>query len=245
MIKNVLKALRANILIGFFLTIPIVATILIFNFLFKLATDWLPKGHIPEYVVNYGKGYPLRVATLIAVLAALYLVGFLARCLIGRKLYQLGDRFITHIPVVKNIYIAIRQVSEALFTQRKTLFKEVVLIQYPRKGLYSLAFVTAEVPALLSIHMQSDSSDCISLFIPTTPNPTSGLIILVPRSETILLEISVTAALTYVMSAGAVRPGSEQTDTSTMLDRLELWLKQGEESGDPPSPRLRRTSRSQ
>jgi len=238
--KRLLKGIRANILVGFFLTVPVLATVFIFRFLLKLATDWPPDWWFPEWLREAGKGYPLRVLVLILIIIAFYLIGLLTRNFFGRWLYRVGEKILISIPFVKGIYLPVRQISESLFTQRKTLFKEVVLIQYPRKGLYSIAFVTATVPGPVAEDMGKKKEPCVSLFIPTTPNPTSGLLILVPRSETIPLSMPVAEALTFVMSAGAVRPDRPGDDRPTLLDKLESWLKHDEEPGpgedDVPAP---------
>jgi len=229
-----LKSIRANILVGFFLMIPVVATILIFNFLLKLATNWPVMNVFPEWLHNVWKGYPLRILTLLLIVILLYAVGLMTRNFFGRKLYQLGDKILMRIPLVKGIYVSVRQISESLFTQRKTLFKEVVLIQYPRKGLYSIAFVTAIVPPAIAKNMGKGNTECVSLFIPTTPNPTSGLLILVPRSEVLPLQMPVGDALTFVMSAGAVISGSDSS-RPTLLDKLESWLSHDDSTGENPN----------
>lgn len=231
MFTKFFRSIRANILVGLFLTIPVVATILIFNFLFKLATSWLPEDAFPEFK-TIGHGYPLRILTLLTILVVFYLLGLLTRNFLGRRLYQIGDKLLARIPFIKGIYISVRRISEAFFTQRKTLFKEVALVEYPRKGLYSLAFVTAYVPPALARNIVGEKTDesCLSLFIPTTPNPTSGILILVPKSEVIPLKIPVADAITFVMSAGAVGPGGQGDVRPTLLDKLETWLKHGDDS---------------
>jgi uncharacterized membrane protein len=223
-------SIRANILVGFFLTIPVVATVLIFNFVFRLTTSWLPKTILPD-LQHVWNGYLLRLITLLATILILYLVGVLTRNFMGRRLYRLGDTLLARIPLIRNIYISVRQVSAALFTQRKTLFKQVVLIEYPRKGLYSLAFSTAEVPSAMTAQFPGiePGEACISLFVPTTPNPTSGVLLVVPRREVTPLHIPIADALTFVMSAGAVAPGENSNPGApTLLDKLESWLGHGE-----------------
>jgi uncharacterized membrane protein len=229
---RLLKSLRANILVGIVLTIPVVATVLIFDFLFRLATNWLPDNAFPRLQVVWN-GYLLRFITLIAVLIFFYITGLLVRNFLGRRLYGLGDRILGRIPLIKNIYVTVRQVSASLFTQRKGLFKEVVLIQYPRKGLYSLAFITATAPENITQVIcggnREPTQDCVSVFIATTPNPTSGVFILVPRAETVPLQVSVPDALTFIMSAGAVHPGQTGVSEPTLLDKLEIWLSHRED----------------
>lgn len=225
MLRKVLHSVRANILVGFVLTIPIVATVLVFDFLLSLATNWLPPDTFPTLRPILG-GYLLRFLTLLAIVALLYLVGLLVRNIIGRRLYQVGDMLLTRIPLFKNIYRSMRQISEALFTQRKTLFQKVVLIEYPRRGLHSIAFVTARLPAEFSRHLPggSDTTRAVSLFVPTTPNPTSGVLILAREEDIVELGVPVHEALTFVMSAGAVHPDIPGTLRPTLLDKLEAWL---------------------
>jgi uncharacterized membrane protein len=233
MFRNLSKSIRANLMVGVVLTVPVVATILIFDFLFRITTNWLPAEAFPQLRTVLG-GYLLRFLTLLAVLLFFYVIGLLARNFLGRRLYQLGDRVLARIPFIRNIYVSVRQISASLFTQRKTLFKEVVLVEYPRKGLYSIAFVTATAPVRIASMINSEASrednDCVSLFIATTPNPTSGIFILVPKSDIMPLNIPVTDALTFIMSAGAVPPGESGDHAPTLLDKLEAWLKHGEES---------------
>lgn len=231
MFTKFLRSIRANILVGLFLTVPVVATILIFNFLFKLATNWLPEDAFPELKTIW-HGYPLRILTLLTILVVFYLLGLLTRNFLGRRLYLIGDKLLARIPFIKGVYLSVRRISESLFTQRKTLFKEVVLVQYPRKGLYSIAFVTASVPPSIARNLVGENTDvpCVSLFIPTTPNPTSGILILVPRTEVMPLKIPVADALTFVMSGGAVSPGVQGDVRPTLLDKLEVWLKHGDDS---------------
>lgn len=225
------RQVRANILVGFFLAVPIVATVLIFNFLFGLATGWLPEAVFPELRTTWYGQLLLKVVTLGAILLALGLIGLLTRNILGRRLFQYSDAVLARIPVIKGIYISVRQISQSLFTQRKTLFKEVVLVEYPRKGLYSLAFITARVPEQIArnINGREGGEECVSLFIATTPNPTSGVLILLPRSKTTPLDIPVADALTFIMSAGAVSPDEKGTAAPTLLDKLEAWLRQSDE----------------
>jgi len=236
MIKGIAKRIRANILVGFFLTVPIVATVLIFNFLFDLATGWLPTSIMPALRSTWPGKLLLQVITLLAILIACGLVGLLTRNILGRHLFRFSDTLLGRIPVIKGIYVSVRQISESLFTQRKTLFKEVVMVEYPRKGLHSLAFVTARVPDDLAGNLTKsrDRSECVSIFIPTTPNPTSGVLILLPRSETTAIDMDVGEALTFIMSAGAVSPGEKGSAAPTLLDKLEAWLRQSDE---PPPQR--------
>ncbi|MFN2168992.1 MAG: DUF502 domain-containing protein [Anaerolineae bacterium] len=232
MLVKLSRRIRANILVGFFLTVPIVATVLIFHFLFGLATGWLPEAVLPAFQTTWYGKVALRIITLLAILAVLGFIGLLTRNIMGRRMFQLGDAVLQRIPLIKGIYVSVRQISESLFTQRKTLFKEVVMVEYPRQGLHSLAFVTARVPSQVAARLRGrkGNEECVSLFIPTTPNPTSGVLILLPRSQTIPLDLPVSEGLTFIMSAGAVVPGDKGVPAPTLLDKLEAWLRQGDDA---------------
>lgn len=227
MTNRFFKAISNNVLVGIFLTVPVVVTILIFNFMFNVTTNWLPERWFQPLRANWYGKYTIQFLTLMAILCIFFLVGLFVRNFFGRQLYRLGDKILSKIPVIKSIYISVRQISESLFTQRKTLFKEVVLVEYPRKGLFSLAFITAYAPPSITntITAGQNNERCISLFISTTPNPTSGVFIFARESEIIRLKLPVADALTFIMSAGAVIPGQNGIDAPTLLDKLESWLK--------------------
>ncbi len=227
MLRATLRSIRDSILVGLVLIIPVVATVFVFNAIINLTTNWLLESTWLKPYRQGWTGFQLRILTLLATIVVLYFIGLLARNVVGRRMYRSADRVIGRIPFIKSIYITVRQISASLFTQQKTLFKEVVLVEYPRKGLFSMAFVTADAPGSISAKI-ADSPDpecCVSLFIPTTPNPTSGLLILARRSDLIPLHMHVSDALTFIMSGGAVAPGKEGDTSPTLLDKLESWIR--------------------
>jgi len=137
---------RTNILIGLFLLAPLVGTLLIINLILTFISNrMVPSGWLTsEYAILY------RIAALIVVVAALYFVGLLTRNFIGQKIYRLADGILTRIPVISSVYTSIRQISASLVSTQSALFKEVVAVQHPRLGLYSIGFVTACVPEIIS-----------------------------------------------------------------------------------------------
>ncbi|MFT5241668.1 MAG: putative membrane protein [Candidatus Promineifilaceae bacterium] len=222
MFKSVSTSIRANILVGVVLTIPIVTTLWILDLLITFATDWilaLAGEHYQTLSAGWA-GYAVRLLALLALLIVFYGVGVLVRSFLGRRLYALGDRIMGRIPIVKRVYLLMRQISESVFTQRDTLFKEVVLVEYPRKGLKALAFVTAPANEQLGEIVK----DHVSLFIPTTPNPTSGIFIIAPRAEVTPVNMAVTDAIAFIISSGAVGPGTKSPTSPSLLDKLENWL---------------------
>jgi len=227
---------RTNILIGLFLLAPLVGTLLIINLILTFISNRLvPSGWLTsEYAILY------RIAALIVVVAALYFVGLLTRNFIGQKIYRLADGILTRIPVISSVYTSIRQISESLASTQNTLFKEVVAVQHPRLGLYSIGFVTARAPEIISSKIDPNpavAGDILCVFVPTAPNPTSGFLLMVPRREVIYLDISVPAAMRMVISGGAVSPRQDETVSRlTLLDHIEAWLKRGESAPSPPEP---------
>ena len=242
---RVARSLRVNILVGLLLVTPLAATIVVIQFLVRLATGWMPTVMIPLFE-RIPRESVQRLLVFVFSLAMLYLFGLLTRNIIGRRLYRIGDWLLARIPVVRGIYNAASRILEALFSQRKTLFKHAVLLEYPRRGIYSVAFVTAVLPRSIARAAadREPEEEWVALFVPTTPNPTSGVLICAPRSETVPLPMPVQDVMTFVMSAGAVSQ-DEAAGRRNLLDRIEEWLRAdadgsrpvpaAPEAGDPPA----------
>ncbi len=141
---------------------------------------------------------------IIAVTLAVLLIGLLVNNYLGRRLYSVYDRFLTRIPLFNKIYTALKQIGEALFASERTVFRAVGMIEYPRRGLWSLVFITEspneEMHAIAGERLRS-------VFLPTTPNPTSGFLLMVPEKDLTALAISVEEGLKMVISGGAIVPG--------------------------------------
>jgi uncharacterized membrane protein len=224
--SSITRTIRNNIIVGLILVTPIVITGFIVNFLFRTTTKWVINFVPKPWLDNY-PAILFQVAALVIVLITFFLIGFLTRNFLGKRLYQLGDMVLGRIPFINKIYISIRQLSEAIVDQSQTMFQEVVLVEYPRKGIYSMGFVTASVPETLNRFMPPDgqTNHRLAVFIATTPNPTSGFFIFIPRSEAIVVPLSVADAMKLVVSAGAVYPGAISIDNRpTLLDKLETWI---------------------
>ena len=140
---------------------------------------------------------------VIVMLAALLLTGMFAANIVGQWWLRQGGRLLHRIPIVKSIYSSVKQVSDTLFSSSGNAFREAVLVQYPRQGSWTIAFVTGKPGGEAAEHL---SGDYLSLYVPTTPNPTSGFFLMVPRSDVIALRMSVDEALKYIISMGVVAP---------------------------------------
>ena len=142
---------------------------------------------------------------VIVMLVALLLTGVFAANIVGQWWLGQGSRLLNHIPIVKSIYSSVKQVSDTLFSSSGNAFREAVLVQYPRQGSWTIAFVTGKPGGEAATHLHGDY---LSLYVPTTPNPTSGFFLMVPRADVIALAMSVDEALKYVISMGVVAPPS-------------------------------------
>jgi uncharacterized membrane protein len=140
---------------------------------------------------------------VIVMLAGLLLTGVFAANMVGQWWLRQGSRLLRRIPIVKSIYSSVKQVSDTLFSSSGNAFREAVLVQYPRAGSWTIAFVTGKPGGEAAEHLQGDY---VSLYVPTTPNPTSGFFLMAPRADVIALKMSVDEALKYIISMGVVAP---------------------------------------
>lgn len=140
---------------------------------------------------------------VIVMVLALLLTGMFATNIVGQWWLAQGSRLLNRIPIVKSIYSSVKQVSDTLFSSSGNAFREAVMVQYPREGAWTIAFVTGRPGGEAAEHLRGDY---LSLYVPTTPNPTSGFFLMVPRADVIALEMSVDEALKYIISMGVVAP---------------------------------------
>lgn len=140
---------------------------------------------------------------VVLVFSALLITGALVSNVAGRWWFKQWDRLFTHIPVFKSIYNSVKKVSDTLFSSNGNAFRTAMLVQYPRAGVWTIAFQTGTPGGEVATHL---GADMVSVYVPTTPNPTSGFFLILPRAEVIELNMSVDEALTYVISMGSVAP---------------------------------------
>ena len=143
---------------------------------------------------------------VLVMVAGLLLTGVFAANIFGQWWLRQGDRLMGRIPIVKGIYSSVKQVSDTLFSSNGQAFREAVLVQYPRQGSWTIAFVTGRPGGELVTYL---NADYLSVYVPTTPNPTSGFFLMMPRADVVELRMSVDEALKYVISMGVVSPGAE------------------------------------
>lgn len=205
MTRSVLKLiLRRYLIAGLLVWLPIIATVLVVRFILDLMDQTLlllPRSVRPEVLLG------VHIPGFGAVLAVLLLLatGLLVTNIIGRSLVRVWEDVLNRIPFVRAVYGGVKSFSTTILSNSGNSFKKVLLIEYPRAGLWSIGFQTA-ADVRLSRAQGAEPQVCV--FIPTTPNPTSGFIVLVPRSQTIELELSVEAAMKMIVTLGVVMPAA-------------------------------------
>jgi uncharacterized membrane protein len=200
--------LRAYFLTGVIVTAPITITIfLVWQFLTFLDTHvagLLPARYNPETYLPFS----LPGLGLLLMLAFLTIVGMLTANFAGRALVRMGERLLSRMPVVRSLYGTLKQIFETVLAQKSRSFREVVLVEYPRRGLGAIGFVTG--PTRGEIQARSPE-EMVNVFLPTTPNPTSGFLLFVPRRDLIHLDMSVEDGMKLVISGGIVGPAADDT----------------------------------
>jgi len=211
--KSLLARWRANFFTGLIIILPGLITFGLLYWLFGSVTNvtdkllfFLKYRLDPKYIYQSGTSGPMIwywswLAILLAVIL-ICLVGLAARNYFGKKLIEWADTGLMHIPLLNKINGANKQVNDALVTGNKNSFKTVVLIQFPHSGSYSLGFLTSEDA---EIRVNPDEK-LVCVFVPTTPNPTSGFLMLVPDAKVTRLKMSVADGLKYIISLGAIAP---------------------------------------
>jgi uncharacterized membrane protein len=199
--------LRNKFLTGLLVILPAFITILLVRFSFGLFQNlfagpfaFLSKILGLEKKVTY---YLSGVLGLLSLLIITYLMGLVVTNVIGKKTIQLGEKLLSKVPLVWNIYHSSKQLLESISVSGKNAFRQVVLVEYPRKGIYTLGFLTSDAGGEVQMLTEKET---VNIFVPTTPNPTSGVLIIVPKEELIPLSMSIEEGIKVVVSGGMVVP---------------------------------------
>ncbi|MFA9285182.1 MULTISPECIES: DUF502 domain-containing protein [unclassified Comamonas] len=202
-----MASLRKWLLTGLLVIVPGVITVWVLNWIIGTLDQTLlilPQHWQPDEVL----GYHIPGFGVVLTLAILLIVGGIASNFVGRKLVAWGDALVSRIPVVRSIYSSVKQVSDTLFSESGNAFRTAVMVQWPHPGMWTIGFVTGAPSGELDSHLRQnpDSADTafVSVYVPTTPNPTGGYLVMVPKRDCIELNMSVDAALKYIVSMGVV-----------------------------------------
>ena len=202
--------MRKYLIAGLLVWLPLAVTVWVLHSVLGLVDDvfgWLVAA--TQAVLPESLRAPLEAVRrvpglgVLVMLLLLLATGMFAANMVGQWWLRQGGRMLQRIPIVKSIYSSVKQVSDTLFSSSGNAFREAVLVQYPRAGAWTIAFVTGRPGGEAATHL---SGDYVSLYVPTTPNPTSGFFIMVPRADVVALGMSVDEALKYVISMGVVAP---------------------------------------
>ena len=197
--------IRRYFISGLLVWIPIWVTVFVIRFIIGLldsSFQSLPSKYQPDALIGFhipGLGF---VITIIVI----FLTGVFAANFFGSRIVSLWDRFVGRIPLIRSIYAGVKQVMETLFSTDGHSFRKVLLVEYPRKELWSIAFQTGAGCGEVQKHLDGD--ELVTLFIPTTPNPTSGFLMMAKKKDVVELDMPVEQALKFVISLGVVQPGS-------------------------------------
>lgn len=196
-----------------------------------LVRPFVPLAYRPETYLPFG----LPGAGLIIAVFALTLLGFLAANLVGRKLVDWGERLLGRMPVVRAIYRSLKQVFETLFSGNGSSFRRVGLVEFPAPGMWSIVLISQPPSTDVSTHLPG-KEEHISVFLPCSPNPTTGFFFYVPKSKVIEVEMTAEAAATLIMSAGVVQPGSEQQNKIAALAGMAQAAQVANAAARQPQP---------
>ena len=191
--------LRRYFFSGLVIFLPLALTVKLFLWTFNIADGFLGK-YIEPYLAReffYFRGLSILICILL-----IFLIGFLGTNFLGRRLYLFGEGFLLKLPFFKQVYPALKEVFLFLFSREKLAFQQVVLVEYPRHGLYSIGFLTNVTPKKIC---EKTHQELYSVFIPHTPSPLSGFLTLVPKKDLIFPEITIEEAIKVVVSGGVVR----------------------------------------
>ena len=200
--------LRAYFLAGILITAPVSLTFylawLFIDFVDSKVTPLIPDHYNPETYLPFGTpGLGLLIVVVILTLTGALTAGF-----VGRLVLRTGERVLARMPVIRNVYGVFKQILETVLAQQSQAFREAVLVEYPRRGIWAIAFITGRTEHEVQ---NITEEEVINIFLPTTPNPTSGFLLFVPKKELVPLSMSVEEAIKMVISGGIVTPPDHRT----------------------------------
>jgi len=204
------KKMKRYFITGFLVLIPFGATFSLIKFVLETADRFfksddgkffyfIPPESIPQVLRNF----PLPGFGLIVLVILIFISGIITTNIFGKRLLGFGENMINHIPLIRKIYSGIKQLINTVFVGDSKSFQRCALIEYPRKGIFTIVFVTNDCPQSIR---DTVGRELVSVFLPTTPNPTSGFLLMLPREELIMINMSVEEAFKLIISGGIMRP---------------------------------------
>jgi len=195
------KRLRNYFISGLLFWIPLALSVLLIKFFLEVVDNLIPERLLPESLLNLDTTIP--GSGIVLVILIILITGAIVSNIIGRKLLDLWERALNKIPGFRNIYNALKKISSTVFNTSSDSFRKAYLIQYPSKGIWVIAFQSGDYKGEVETII---GEDVINLFVPTTPNPTSGFFVMMPKKDAFELQMTVEQAFKLVISAGVVTP---------------------------------------
>ncbi len=200
------------VLVPLFITAWVLATLInmMDQSLLLLPVQWRPEAQFGRSVPGFG---------VLLTLAIIFVTGLIATNFFGKRLLAIWEGILTRVPVVKSIYSSVKQVSDTLFSDSGNAFRKALLVQFPREGSWTIAFQTGQPGGDVANHLRGDF---VSVYVPTTPNPTGGYFLMMPRADVIELNMSVDEALKYIISMGVVTPHTVPRDIALSAEVIDI-----------------------
>jgi len=222
------RKIKSNFFTGLLIVIPGALTLWVLYFIvsklnllllepiMEIFQIWLPDRASVEFFT--------KVAIFFILLALLTLTGFAAKIILFRNIFGFGESILYKVPMISTVYKGLKEMSSAFLSGQKSIFKKVVLVEYPKNGIYAIGFVTSETHGEVQ---EKTKENVINVFVPTTPNPTSGMLVLVPGKDVISLDMSVSDGMKMIISGGAVTPKADYGNTENRSDTFKKEGLQG------------------
>ena len=215
-----LARLRTSFLTGIVVIAPVALTLWliwsVIGWFDGFVLPFVPDAYRPEQILNTIFGYDLKLnirgVGVVVFLIFATLVGWLAKGLIGRSFIRYAENLVNRMPVVRSFYSGIKQIAETVFAQQERSFEKACMIEYPRKGIWAIGFISTTAKGEIA-EQNSSIGPMVSVFVPTTPNPTSGFLLFFPKADIIELDMSIEDAAKLVISAGLVYPPAKKTSS--------------------------------
>ncbi|KAA9009151.1 DUF502 domain-containing protein [Histidinibacterium aquaticum] len=217
---RLLAGLRNSFLTGIVVIAPVGLTVwliwTVVGWVDGFVWPFVPEPFLPNQLINRWLGLEgeeriyinVRGLGVIVFLMFTVIVGWIAKGIIGRSFINFGESMVARLPVVRTIYNGVKQIAETVFAQSETSFEKACLIEYPRKGMWAIGFISTRTKG--EVRERTASGEMLSVFLPTTPNPTSGFLLFVPETDVIELDMTIEDAAKLVISAGLVYPGEKE-----------------------------------
>jgi uncharacterized membrane protein len=198
--------LRNYFLTGFIVCAPLAITVYIVWSLIGWVDSWVrpyiphrydPDTYLPFHIPGFG---------LVVAVVGITLIGFLTANIVGRSIVVFGERLLNRMPLVRGVYKALKQIFETVLSNKSDMFRTVGMVEYPRKGVWSLVFVAGEKETEINARLDKEGDPLLAVFMPCTPNPTTGFLMYVPKSEVVVLDMSIEDGAKLIVSAGLVAP---------------------------------------